>query len=222
MNISSSLDGAPAVTAPGRLPPMRPPDARLLHRSSPTPSNLTISAEPVIGVDTDAAHALYAPVATTAGFDDFYRSSRPTIARALALSLGDADLAAEATDEAMTRAYERWSRVATLDRPEAWVYRVASNWAMSIFRRRRLSLHPFYDPAVTDPATTGDPAVHAAVAALDLKHRSVVVCRHLLGWSVAETAIALGISEGTVKSRLSRATTTLRTRLHDLHAEDPS
>ena len=157
-----------------------------------------------------------------AGFDDFYRSARPTIARALALSLGDADLASEATDEAMTRAYERWSRVATLDRPEAWVYRVASNWAMSIFRRRRLSLHPFYDPAVTDPATTSDPAVHAAVAALDLKHRSVVVCRHLLGWSVAETATALGISEGTVKSRLSRATTTLRTRLHDLHAEDPS
>ena len=153
---------------------------------------------------------MYAPVASS-GFDAFYRSHRVMIARALALSLGDVDLAAEATDEAMTRAYERWARVSALQRPEAWVYRVASNWAMSIFRRRRLSLHPFYDPAV-----------HAAVAALDTKHRSVVVCRHLLGWSVAETATALGISEGTVKSRLSRATATLRTRLHDLHAEDPS
>jgi len=123
----------------------------------------------------------------------------------------------------MTRAYERWNRVAGLERPEAWVYRVATNWAMSIFRRRRLGLHPLYDPAVVEAATVGDPAVHAAVAALDLKHRSVVVCRHLLGWSVAETAAALGISEGTVKSRLSRASATLRTRLRDLNSpEEPS
>jgi len=68
-----------------------------------------------------------------------------------------------------------------------------------------------------------DPAVHRAVAALDIKQRSVVVCRHLLGWSVAETADALGISQGTVKSRLHRATTILRSQLRDLHTpEEPS
>jgi RNA polymerase sigma-70 factor (ECF subfamily) len=156
----------------------------------------------------------------TADFDSFYRTARPSIASALALALGDLDVATDATDEAMTRAYERWSTVAKLDRPEAWVYRVASNWALSIFRRRRLSLHRMYDPAVVDAATVGDPAVHAAVAALDIKHRSVVVCRHLLGWSVADTAAALGINEGTVKSRLSRATTTLRTQLRGVHSSE--
>jgi RNA polymerase sigma-70 factor (ECF subfamily) len=155
----------------------------------------------------------------SADFDTFYRAQRSRISKALALSLGDVDLAVEATDEAFTRAYERWTRVSALAQPEGWVYRVATNWALSIFRRRRLGLHRFHDPSV--PAAPGaEPAVHAAVAALDVKQRSVVVCRHLLGWSVAETANALGISEGTVKSRLSRANATLRVQLKDLDPAD--
>ena len=43
----------------------------------------------------------------------------------------------------------------------------------------------------------------------------MVVCRHFLGWSVADTAAALGLSEGTVKSRLHRAGTQLRAHLRD-------
>jgi RNA polymerase sigma-70 factor (ECF subfamily) len=175
------------------------------------------AASPAPGAQRDIA--LVDPLVTP-GFEAFYRDARPTIARALAVALGDADVAADATDEAMTRAYERWTTVGALARPEAWVYRVASNWALSIFRRRRLSLHRMYDPAVVEAASTTDPAVHAAVSALDIKHRSVVVCRHLLGWSVAETAVALDISEGTVKSRLHRATATLRARLQDLHTNE--
>jgi DNA-directed RNA polymerase specialized sigma24 family protein len=49
-----------------------------------------------------------------------------------------------------------------------------------------------------------------------VKHRTVIVCRHLLGWSVADTAAALRVREGTVKSRLSRATAILHSRLHHL------
>src|SRR5687767_6390688 len=60
-------------------------------------------------------------------FDDFYGRARPDIARALSLALGDVDLAVEAVDEAMARAYERWPTVSRLERPEGWVYRVAMN-----------------------------------------------------------------------------------------------
>ena len=151
-------------------------------------------------------------------FDDFYASARPDIARALSLTLGDVDLALEATDEAMARAYERWPMVSRLDRPEGWVYRVAMNWALSILRRRRRADHKLYDPTDTTIAIA-DPDLHAAVAELDVKHRSVIVCRHLLGWSVADTAKALKVREGTVKSRLSRATTILRSRLRHLNEE---
>jgi len=211
----------PLQTEPAKMEP-----ASGVMRVPPMITSSSIDGKPAVAAlgrtPSHPSPAAYAP--STADFDAFYRDRRATIARALALSLGDADLAAEATDEAMTRAYERWDRIALLDRPEAWVYRVATNWAMSIFRRRRLSLHRFYELSTTDDgaSSAGDPAVHLAVASLDVKHRSVVVCRHLLGWSVAETARALGISEGTVKSRLFRATSKLRTHLHDLNpSEDP-
>jgi RNA polymerase sigma-70 factor (ECF subfamily) len=152
-------------------------------------------------------------------FDAFYRSQRVRIAKALAFALGDVDLASEATDEAFVRAYERWAKVQHLDRPDAWVYRVASNWATSVLRRRRRSPHRFYEPNLDAPAVR-DPAVHAALAGLDVKHRSVVVCRYLLGWSVAETASALGVREGTVKSRLHRATQSLQSALHHLDPKE--
>ncbi|MGH9273088.1 MAG: RNA polymerase sigma factor [Acidimicrobiales bacterium] len=152
-------------------------------------------------------------------FDAFYPSARSSIARALALALGDVDLATEATDEALARAYERWPTVCRLDRPEGWVYRVAMNWALSILRRRRRSDHRLYDPGA-DTAAVSDPDVHAALADLDVKHRSVIVCRHLLGWSVAETAAALNVREGTVKSRLHRAHRILQSRLHHLRTPE--
>jgi len=209
MSFSSALPGAPAVARSQRPPNERPPTYPPRERpptERPGPELAYVTAD---DTTTDAP-----------GFDAFYRSKRLVIVQALAVALGDADVAADATDEAMTRAYERWRTVGQLDRPEGWVYRVASNWALSIFRRRRRSLHRMYDPAVAEATRTIDPAVHRAVAALDVKQRSVVVCRHLLGWSVAETATALGISEGTVKSRLHRATTTLRTQLRDLHSPE--
>jgi RNA polymerase sigma-70 factor (ECF subfamily) len=148
-------------------------------------------------------------------FDVFYRRARPSIGRALALALGDVDLAIDATDEALARAYERWSKVSTLERPEGWVYRVGLNWATSVLRRRRNHQRLYTALPVESPVIT-DPAVHASIAELDIAHRSVVVCRHLLGWSVSETASALRIREGTVKSRLHRATRILQSRLQHL------
>jgi RNA polymerase sigma-70 factor (ECF subfamily) len=148
-------------------------------------------------------------------FDEFYRRARPSIGRALALALGDVDLAVEATDEALARAYERWSKVSALERPEGWVYRVGLNWATSVLRRRRNHQRLYTAMPVESPVIT-DPAVHASIAELDIAHRSVVVCRHLLGWSVSETASALRIREGTVKSRLHRATRILQARLQHL------
>jgi len=232
MFISSSLSSlSPAAgTRPGPRPrdPARPDLAPETDTDQAATDTDLAATDTEADTSTDAAAVAesayvvgdFDPVLTSGGFDTFYRTKRPVIAQALALSLGDIDVAAEATDEAMTRAYARWTTVGVLERPEAWVYRVASNWALSVFRRRRLSLHRLYDPLIAEVGTGVDPTVHRAVAALGVKQRSVVVCRHLLGWSVAETAAALGISEGTVKSRLHRATTTLRSQLRDLNAPE--
>ena len=89
------------------------------------------------------------------------------------------------------------------------------NWALSILRRRKRSDHRLYD-ADRHHLAIADPDLHAALGELDVKHRTVIVCRHLLGWSVPDTAAALRVREGTVKSRLSRATAILQSRLHHL------
>jgi RNA polymerase sigma factor (sigma-70 family) len=174
------------------------------------PVNLTMADGPV-----NAGSASPADTVVLA-FDDFYRQARSDVARALSLALGDPELAAEATDEAMTRAYARWRNVSALDNPGGWVYRVGLNWSLSVLRRRRRSRQPLYDPDRVDLPALADPDIHRALAELDVKHRSVVVCRHLLGWTADETATALGVRVGTVKSRLHRANRLLQTRLDHL------
>lgn len=145
----------------------------------------------------------------TGSFDAFYRSTRPRIFRAIALALGDSDLALDATDEAMTRAAEQWREVGGFDNPAGWVYRVALNWARSRLRRLtrergRLHYEPGYEQAVPDPHLI------ERVMSLPLDYRAVIVARFLLDWSVEETAQVLQIPTGTVKTRTHRALKRLR------------
>jgi RNA polymerase sigma factor (sigma-70 family) len=147
-------------------------------------------------------------------FEAFYRAHLDRVYRALAVTLSNSDLAREATDEAMARAYVQWGRLRSFDDPAGWVYRVGLNWATSWWRKTRREKPPFGDEPTAVPAP--DAAGLAARAALDrlpVAQRAVVVCRVLLDLSTADTAATLRISEGTVKSRLSRALTGLRTAL---------
>jgi RNA polymerase sigma factor (sigma-70 family) len=146
--------------------------------------------------------------------EDFYRRHADPVRKALCLALGDADLGAEAADEAMARACERWSEIGDYDNPVGWAYRVGLNWARSHQRRYRWRHRgPVPDRPVM--AVPGDPDLAAALAQLSLDHRSVVVCRFYLDWSVDETAAALGLPDGTVKSRLRRALDVLHRSLED-------
>jgi DNA-directed RNA polymerase specialized sigma24 family protein len=145
-------------------------------------------------------------------FAEFYRADYANIARALSYSLGDVDLGREATDEAMARAYARWAKIRDYESPAGWVYRVGLNWAYSA-RRRVLRSLPFIEHAAAAEPPISDPAIADALRRLDVKLRSVVVCRLLLDWSVDETANALRIKPGTVKSRLHRALASLERSL---------
>ncbi len=157
-------------------------------------------------------------VDTSASFETFYDSAYPDLVRALSLTLGDAGWGREAADEAMTRAYDRWNDVSTYTNPAGWTYRVGLNWARSWHRKlaRRL---PWSDTDVSLPHAA-DPELEAALAELELKYRTVVVCRYLLDWSTEETAAALDIAPGTVKSRLSRGLDRLRSALEPSTPQD--
>jgi RNA polymerase sigma-70 factor (ECF subfamily) len=139
-------------------------------------------------------------------FTTFWRAERDRLYRALSLTIGDADLAADAVDEAMARAWQRWSRIGGYDRPEAWVFRVAYNSSVSWRRKRaRRVVRPVeeLDQAVIDGV--GDPDLLAAVQELPPGLRATVVLRFLLDWLVDQAAEALGVAEGTVRSRTHRA-----------------
>lgn len=149
-------------------------------------------------------------------FEVFYRDCREEMARALVLAVGNRDLGLEATDEAFARALERWSDVGNYENPRGWVYRVGLNWARSKLRRRSFALDGIFAGSVYLDDLP-EPELLAAVEQLSYKYRSVVVARFFLDWSIEQTADALGIPEGTVKTRQSRALERLRKRLGEPH-----
>ena len=83
-------------------------------------------------------------------FETFYRDGYADIARALTVTLGNLDLAQEATDEAMVRAYARWDKIGAYDNPGGWVYRVGLNWARSTRRRLHHRVVPFHERRVSN------------------------------------------------------------------------
>lgn len=139
-------------------------------------------------------------------FGSFFTEHRIPIAKALTLTLRDEQLGADAMAEGMARAYQRWDEVCRYANPSGWVYRVGLNWARS--RRRKWVREVFRSESPdreAQPAPEIDPSLDEALAALPVEQRSVVVLRYLLDWSEFQTAEALEIAPGTVKSRLSRA-----------------
>jgi RNA polymerase sigma-70 factor (ECF subfamily) len=149
----------------------------------------------------------------TVDFEAFCAREHQTLARALALALGDRELGRDAAAEALTRAWSRWSSVSQMDNPAGWVYRVGLNWGRSRLRRWRREDVTAFPPDLGASTAEYDDRLAAALATLSPEHRSVVVARFYLDWSEAATADALDIPPGTVKSRLSRALSQLDHRL---------
>ena len=162
-------------------------------------------------------------------FEDFCHADYSSMVNALSWSLGGYDLGREAADEAFARAFERWSSVGAMDNPAGWVYRVGLNWGRRRLWRgnRERELLSLLPTAEVRHLRYQDPDLAAALAELSIKIRSVVVLRLLLDFSERDTAEALNVSAGTVKSRLHRGLTQLRDRLDDHPAnlgtdEEPS
>ena len=145
------------------------------------------------------------------GFTAFYELRRAELHAAVAVTLGDHHLAADAVDEAFARAAERWSDVSRMERPAGWVYRVAVNWATSW--RRKWSRRPTLPASALDRAhldDLGSVTIADGLAELPLVQRQMLVMRFVLGYSLPETAVALDVAEGTVKSGVHRARRQLR------------
>jgi RNA polymerase sigma factor (sigma-70 family) len=145
-----------------------------------------------------------------AGFEAAFRSLYP---RAFGLAyrmLGNRAAAEDVAAETMAKALVRWDRLDP-DRVAGWVLRVAANGAIDVLRKKGRTLVP----GVVDleDATTLRLALAEALRKLPRRQREAVALRFLSDLSEADTAEALGISAGSVKTHVHRGLATLRDEL---------
>jgi len=143
----------------------------------------------------------------------WYAQEYPKVYRALLVLTGSPSEARDLTDEAFTRAVERWKRVSHMDSPGGWVQTVAIN----LFRRSRRG-HPERPLIESDAETVSldeptDVDLHLAIARLSTRKRQAIVCRYVLDMTERETAAALGVAIGTVARLLHEARNELRAQL---------
>lgn len=141
---------------------------------------------------------------------------------------GDLGEAQEVVQEAFVRALMFPQRFATLDNPEAWLRRVAVNLARSRHRRRRILARllprlaaPVEAERLIADSSTAHVALMRALRDLPDGQRHAIALHYLADLPVAEVAEALGVTEGTVKSRLSRGRVALAALLDGPPAAPP-
>ena len=147
------------------------------------------------------------PVAVEArpSFEDFFESSARQVAAIVALTTGDAALAEDATQEAMTRAYARWDRVSRLERPDLWVTRVAANLAIDGWRRRRREVGLAAITAAQPRDEIRSLWVRWAMERMTSEDRLMLILRHRDGLTVDEIGALTSKSRHTVTKYLKRA-----------------
>jgi RNA polymerase sigma-70 factor (ECF subfamily) len=126
------------------------------------------------------------------------------------------DEALELAQEAFIKAWQAlpgWQPEAQF---QTWLFRIASNTAMDSLRRRKVvefvAQDEDYEVAADAPGPEGQlqtrqrmRALESALNRLPPEQREIVLLRELEDMSYSDISEALGISEGTVKSRLARA-----------------
>ena len=155
-------------------------------------------------------HEAFEVLATAAG-DRLYAVAR--------LILRSADLAEDAVQEALVRAWQQLPSLRDPDRFDAWLYRLVVNACADQGRQlRRWSqqVRPLpLDISISDD--TGSIAdreqLERGFSRLKPEHRAVVVLHYYSGFSAAEIAGILGIPEGTARSRLHYSIETMRAAL---------
>jgi RNA polymerase sigma factor (sigma-70 family) len=162
-----------------------------------------------------------------AAYEELVRMHQGIAFRVAYVAAGDRGDAEEAVQDGFVKAYRALGRFRDGAPFRPWLLRIVANEA----RNRRRSAGRRAELALQAAAASGDAApspeaaavsrerrseLLEAIAQLDERDRDVLVHRFLLELGEEETAAALGVRRGTVKSRTSRALE----RLRELVGED--
>lgn len=146
--------------------------------------------------------------------EDFAELVRPHLEVSFRMAYAitrDAAEAEDAVQEALVKAWRALGRFREGEPFRPWLLAIVANEARnrrrSAGRRLGLALRAAAEPLED---AVDRKALLDALATLPEDAATVLVCRYLLGLSEEETAVALGVAPGTVKSRTSRALERLR------------
>jgi RNA polymerase sigma-70 factor, ECF subfamily len=137
--------------------------------------------------------------------------------------VSDRAVAEDLTQDTFIKAYKALPRTKPDLAFKAWLYRIATNTAISHLRRGKIVK---WLPFVTDPEQRGERLertvtrqadIAGALEQLPKHYASVLLLRHYQGLSLAETAEALDITENAAKLRLFRA----RKAFAKIYGENP-
>jgi RNA polymerase sigma-70 factor, ECF subfamily len=154
-------------------------------------------------------------------YDDFVRERYGRVIATIQLIVRDRATAEDLAQETFARAFLSWGKLWPDGNPGGWVYRVATNLALSWRRRAGRELRAVQrlgrrtDLTVPGPDVT--PELDRAIAKLPPKQRAAVALHYVLGLTMEEAGEAMKCAPGTVKSLLFRA----REQLREEIGEDP-
>jgi len=160
--------------------------------------------------------------ADEAGYREYVIHRLDGFRRTAFLLCGDWHQADDLVSIALVKLLRHWRRVSVMEQPDAYVRRVLLRTWLDERRRPWRREHPTEvvpdrpDPSRADREAHTDVMAH--LAELPPRRRAVLVLRYFCDLSVEQTAAALGVTEGTVKSQAARALDTLRARLVDVPA----
>lgn len=160
--------------------------------------------------------------ADEAGFTRWATQRQQTLLRTAILLTGDRHRAEDLVQEALSAVAARWRRLATQD-PDAYARAVVVRRNISWWRkhRREVAIPEVRGTSLEGLATRRDAPdrrmlLDQALAALTPRQRAVVVLRYYADLTERDTADALGVSVGTVKSQTHLALRRLREHAPEL------
>ncbi|HSJ50196.1 MAG TPA: SigE family RNA polymerase sigma factor, partial [Actinomycetota bacterium] len=153
------------------------------------------------------------------GLEELYRTHAPDALRLAFLLTGDRAMAEDLAQDAFVKVLGRFHDLRNRDAFWWYLRRTVVNLSKSHFRRRKVE-RAWLDrqrPDVVVPAVGDDlgdrDRLRRALMTLRPEQRAAIVLRHYEDLSEADTAEALGVAVGTVKSMVSRGMERLRTEL---------
>ncbi|MCW2854441.1 MAG: polymerase subunit sigma-70 [Marmoricola sp.] len=152
-------------------------------------------------------------------FEAWMAARQARLLRTAYLLTGDVHSAEDLTQTTLAKVYLAWDRVSAARSVDAYARKIMVNEHTSVWRRLWRQREVVTDTSLRDVAVPAQEydgvaaALWSAVRELPERQRAVIVLRYYEQLSEAETADALGVAPGTVKSQASRALATLRDRL---------